>query len=123
MRRRSVNDLTIYSGSLVMMMQPADLRDCDDLALRRRFDLSWSRRVPLQGLMWPGVVIVIEVLSQNPTQVILIDNNQVVETLSANRSDYAFGVWILERRSRRGDYLFDLHSFHSEAKFFSVDLI
>src|SRR5688572_28625042 len=32
----------------VTMMQPADLRDCDDLALRRRFDLSLSRRVSLQ---------------------------------------------------------------------------
>src|SRR5215813_11841281 len=47
----------------------------------------------------------------------------MIETLSANRSDYAFGVWILKRRSRRGDHFFDLHSFHSEAKFFSVDLI
>src|SRR5262249_32346813 len=47
----------------------------------------------------------------------------MIETLSANRSDYAFGVWILERRSRCRDHLFDLHSFHSEAKFFSVDLI
>src|SRR5215510_7637281 len=49
-------------GSLVTMMQPADLRDCDDLALRRRFDLSWNRRVSLQGLMRPGVVIIVEVI-------------------------------------------------------------
>jgi hypothetical protein len=35
-------------SSLVTMMQPADLSDCDDLALRPRFDLLWSRRVPLQ---------------------------------------------------------------------------
>src|SRR5262245_30871066 len=38
-------------GLTVTMMQPADLRDCDDLALRRRFDLLWSRRVSLQCLM------------------------------------------------------------------------
>src|SRR5215510_1507170 len=49
-------------SSLVTMMQPADLRDCDDLALRPRFDLSWSRRVSLQGLMRPGVVIIVEVI-------------------------------------------------------------
>jgi hypothetical protein len=29
-------------GSLVTMMQPADLRNCDDLALRCRFDPSWK---------------------------------------------------------------------------------
>src|SRR5262249_14577074 len=62
-------------GSLVTMMQPADLRDCDDLALRRRFDLSWSRRVPLQGLMRPGVVVIVEVISQDSAQVIFIDDN------------------------------------------------
>src|SRR5262249_33096552 len=61
-------------GSLVTMMQPADLRDCDDLALRRPFDLSWSRRVLLQGLMRPGVVIIVEVLSQDSAQVIFIDD-------------------------------------------------
>src|SRR5262249_34853922 len=47
----------------------------------------------------------------------------MIETLSANRSDYAFGVWILKRRSRRSDHFFDLHSFNSEAKLFPVDLI
>src|SRR5215813_5227567 len=47
----------------------------------------------------------------------------MIETLSANRTDYAFGVWILERRSRRGDHLFDLHSLYSQAKLFPVDLI
>src|SRR5262245_23622459 len=30
------------SSSSVTMMQPVDLRDYDDLALRRRFDLSWK---------------------------------------------------------------------------------
>jgi hypothetical protein len=29
-------------GSSIAMMQPADLRDCIDLALLRRFDLSWK---------------------------------------------------------------------------------
>src|SRR5262249_39152754 len=52
-------------GSSVTMMQAADLLNCDDLALRRRFDLSWSRRVPLQGLMRPGVVIIVEVIPQD----------------------------------------------------------
>src|SRR5262245_271898 len=27
----------------------------------------------------------------------------MIETLSANRADYAFGIWILERRSRRSN--------------------
>src|SRR5262245_66539172 len=110
-------------GSSVTMMQPADLRDCDDLALLRRFDLSRSRRVPLQCLMRSGVVIIIDVIPQGPAQVIFTDDDQMIETLSADRANYAFGVRILERRSRRRGDLFDLHPCRSTAKLFSIDLI
>src|SRR5215471_15643418 len=47
----------------------------------------------------------------------------MIETLSANRADDAFGVRILEGRSRRGDHLFNLHSLYSQSKFFPVNLI
>src|SRR5262249_58702989 len=47
----------------------------------------------------------------------------MIEALASNTADHSLDIWILERRSRRGDHFFDLHSFHSEAKFFSVDLI
>jgi len=55
--------------------------------------------------------------------VIFADDDQMIETLSANRADYAFDVWILEGRSRRRGDLFDLHPCHSTAKLFSIDLI
>jgi hypothetical protein len=55
--------------------------------------------------------------------VIFTDDDQMIETLSANRADDAFGVWILERRSRRRGDLFDLHPCHSTVKLFSIDLI
>ncbi len=97
-----LNGSPTLCGSSVTMMQPADLRDCDDLALLRRFDLSWSRRVSLQCLMRSRVVIIVQVIPQGSAQVIFTDDDQMIETLSANRADDAFGVWILERRSRRG---------------------
>jgi len=38
-----------YSGSAsVPVMQPADLGDGNDLPVRRRLDLTWDRRVPVQ---------------------------------------------------------------------------
>src|SRR5215510_12015603 len=64
-------------GSSVTMMQPADLRDCDDLSLHRRFDLSWSRRVFLQCLMRSRVVIIVEVISQDSAQLIFTDDDQM----------------------------------------------
>src|SRR5262249_34407556 len=110
-------------GSSVTMMQPDDLRNCDDLSLHRRFDLSGSRRVPLQCLMPSRVVIIVEVISQDSAQVIFTDDDQMIETLSANRANDAFGGWILEGRSRRGDHLFNLHPLYSQSKFFPVNLI
>jgi hypothetical protein len=52
-----------------------------------------------------------------------IDDNQMIETLASNIANHSLDVWILKRRSRRGDHFFDLHPCHSEAKSFSVDLI
>ena len=110
-------------GSSVTMMQPADLRDCDDLALLRRFDLSWNRRVSLPCLMRARIAIIVQVIPQDSAQVIFTDDDQMIATLSANRADDAFGVWILEGRSRRGDHFFNLHTFYSQSKFFPVNLI
>jgi hypothetical protein len=36
------------------------------------------------------------VIKQGSAQVIFTDDAQMIETLSANRADYAFRVWILE---------------------------
>ena len=110
-------------GSSVTMMQPADLRDCYDFSLHRRFDLSWSRRVFLQCLMRSRVVIIVQVIPQGSAQVIFTDDDQMIETLSANRADDAFGVWILEWRSWRGWRLFNPHPLYSRSKFFPVNLI
>jgi hypothetical protein len=41
-------------------------------------------------------VIIVEIISQGSTQVIFADDDQMIETLSAYRAYYAFGVWILE---------------------------
>jgi hypothetical protein len=69
------------------------------------------------------IAIIVDVISQGSAQVIFTDDDQMIETLSANRADDAFGVWSLERRSRRGVSLFNLHPCHSTAKLFSIDLV
>src|SRR5262249_55041233 len=110
-------------GSSVTMMQPADLRNCDDLALNCRFDLPRKRRVLLQCLMRSRVVIIVDVIPQDSSQLVFTDDDQMIKTLSPNRADDAFSVWILEGRSRRGDHLFNLHSLYSQSKFFPVYLM
>jgi hypothetical protein len=41
-------------------------------------------------------MIIVEVISHGSAQVIFANDDQMIETLSANRADDAFDVWILE---------------------------
>src|SRR5215813_7738301 len=54
---------------------------------------------------------------------ILIEDDQMIETFSADTSNYSFCVRILKRRMGRGDYFLNLHPFHPALKFRSVDRI
>jgi hypothetical protein len=44
--------------------------------------------------MGSRVVRMVEVISQDSAQVVFTDDDQMIETLSANRADDAFRVWI-----------------------------
>ena len=77
------------------MMQSADLPNGDNLALRRRFHPAWRWRVAIQRQMWLRVVIILEVRFQNSPQVILIQDDQVVQTFAAYRSNHPFTKRVL----------------------------
>jgi hypothetical protein len=47
----------------------------------------------------------------------------MIETFSADTSNYSFCVRILKRRMGRCDYFLNLHPFHPALKFRSVDRI
>ena len=50
----------------VAMMESADLRDGDDFALLRPLDGAASRRVPGEGEVAPGVMVIPEVRPKDP---------------------------------------------------------
>src|SRR5215467_11380977 len=54
--------------------------------------------------------VVLEIASQNPPQRRFVPHNDVIQALAANRSDQTFHIWILPRRSRSRDHLFDPHA-------------
>lgn len=47
----------------------------------------------------------------------------MVQTFAANRTDHAFHVSPLPRRSRRAENFFDVHDFDSRAEFIAIDAI
>ena len=79
------------------MMESADLRDGDDFALLRPLDGAAGRRVPGEGEVAPGAMVIPEVRPKDPAQVLLGEHNDVVEALPADRADHTLGVRILPR--------------------------
>jgi hypothetical protein len=54
---------------------------------------------------------------------ILIDDDQMIETFSANTTDHSLGIWILERRLRRRKYFFNPHSCDSLAEILAINAV
>ena len=66
---------------MIAMMQSADAGRTHDLSgpIRPSFDHPESRRLLLQGIMNPIVVVILEVISNQPTQMGFVQDDHVVE--------------------------------------------
>ena len=88
LRRRRFQGIAVAgktSGSqpCIPMMEPANHWELDDLPLVRRLHLPRFRGVLLQRQVRPATVIVGEIISKNPAQVILANDDHMVDAVSA----------------------------------------
>ena len=105
------------------MVQAANFRDGDYLTHGWWLYLPPEGRVPMQGEVRTGVVIVSDVAPQEDPKMVFSENDQVIDALASNRADNSLGVWVLPGRSRSGDDLSNAHSLHSCTEIGSVDRI
>ena len=82
------------------MMKAADSRQSNDSGLRRRpaFGSSAYRGILQFGVNSVGVVIV-DVFAEESSKVVLVQDDHVIEQLSASTPDPSFGNPILPRAS------------------------
>ena len=66
-------------------------------------------------------MVVVEVLAKNPAHVSRIEHDDVIQTIPAYGTDYAFDKWILPRRARRCKHLVNTQAFDSLLDSFAVD--
>jgi hypothetical protein len=84
----------LSGGDLVLVDEPAeDLFSADPVL--GEVDLRWpggslSRRELAKGTVRPGCVVMQQILSQHPAQVVLINNQRPVEELPAEGADDPF---------------------------------
>ena len=66
--------------------------------------------------MCSASMVVLKVYRQHTAQVMLIEDDDVIETFVPDRADDAFDIGVLPRRSRRGDDLLDGHRLNTIAE-------
>ena len=104
-------------------MEPADFRKLHDSPPRRWFDGTWLGRVLVEREMRSGSVVVVQVASQDPPQVTLAENDDVIQAFPTDRADDPLDVRILPGRARRCENLLDPESLDGSVEVISVDAI
>ncbi len=73
------------------MVESADLGQSNDAAVLGRLDGAWLGRILVEREVRPRAVIVAEVAVQPPTEVSLVEDDHVIEKLTADGADHALG--------------------------------
>src|SRR5215471_8679868 len=73
--------------------------------------------------MRSGTMVILKVAFQNVTQMLFANYNYMIETSAPDRADKPFHIWSLPGAVRGSDYFLNLHSSHTLAEFFAIDLI
>src|SRR5258708_19958396 len=82
-----------------------------------------NRRILVQGSMRSDVVVIACVRLQNLTQMHLVQDDDVVHTLTPDRSDQPFGKAVLPRRGWPGRLVPDSHGPQSSCDDAAIDPI
>ena len=68
-------------------------------------------------------MVVVNVSLQDSAQVVFVEDNDVIRTFSTNGTDDTFNVWILPRRARCRQHLFDSESPDGTDQVVSIDAV
>ena len=106
------------------MMQTTDFgnlaRPCPP---RRPLDGPGVRRILLQREVSSSAVIIGEVAGQDTAEVLLVEHEDMVQTLAPDRADEPFPERVLPRALGRGQYFPDSHALHAVPKRVPVDRV
>ena len=105
----------------VAVVETTDEGQGDDAAVHRRLDRARLGRILLEGEMSARAVVVAEVGSETTTKVSLVEDNHVVEKLTADGANHALGEGVLPGRAGRSENLGQAHALHSSLELASVD--
>jgi len=68
-------------------------------------------------------MVIIEILAKNPALVCFVENDYMIQTISANGTDQTFNKRILPRRSRGCDNILDTQTLDPSLDGLNIDAI
>ena len=83
------------------MVETADVKDRDDVAIAGRHDWTGNRRVLLQRQVSPGFFVIRTIERHQLPHVRFVERDHVIETLASRRTHKSLDERILPRRVRR----------------------
>ena len=96
--------LAVGAGRAVVPGVPVELEKHDSgapAAVRRRVGVGLSWGELSEGTVRPGIVIVQQVVGQDPSQMVLVDDQHLVQELPAQGADHPFAYRVRSGRLRR----------------------
>jgi hypothetical protein len=95
--------------TLVAMMQTPNLGEGNDFAAGGKLYATRPRAVLAEREMRSGVLMVLKIARQHAAQMALVEDDDVIQTFPADRTDETLRIGVLPRTSRRGDNFRDPH--------------
>ena len=82
-------------ATLVAMMQTAHLGEGNNIAGGGSLDGTRARTILVERKMRSGVMMILKIARQDAAQVTLAEDDNVIQTFAADRTDETLGVGIL----------------------------
>ena len=76
----------------IAVMQPANLRNRDHPTTVRWLNIASNRRVAIERHVRASVMVVVEVVGEDPSEVAFVENDTVIKALATDRSDDSLDV-------------------------------
>src|SRR5262245_4030517 len=123
-RRTAPFDEDVLGRSpLISVVQSTDVGDCDDLAQGSVGRSSVIRSVFAKGKMCARLMVIADMSRENPSEMRLIDDDDVIEALALDRPDQPVDVGILPRTGRSRDDVGDAKASDSPLEHLAIDAI
>src|SRR5262245_25129248 len=105
------------------MVKSTDLWNLNDPVRLVRLNGSTFWRVLIQRQVRTGLVIIAEIIFEQSTQMVVIEDDHIIQKLATNASNHPLHVAILPRTPWCNANLLDSHSLHSGSEGFTVDSV